>query len=265
MGFIMNEKDILLVSIKDYFTSKMLKISILPFFITTILMYIIFFYIAGVGVEHLGNSSQLQIESSQTTIENGIPHTETISTRFEGSAIIQFLMNYTITSWIATFLIYTVCSFFVIYTSIFIAIFIISLLTPYILQEIHKRYYKDIKVVGYANIILSLLYLIKSVFIMLILFVVLIPFYFIPLINVIAFNIPFYYFFDKMLTFDIASTICTREEHKQINYFNATNLRIKTFILYLTSLIPFFVFFGAVFYVIYLGHTYFLELRKLQK
>jgi len=68
-----------------------------------------------------------------------------------------------------------------------------------------------------------------------------------------------------MLTFDISSNICTKEENKKIKYFSSNKIRFKTLALYIVSLIPFAIFFGAIFYVIYLGHTYFLELRKLRK
>ena len=67
-----------------------------------------------------------------------------------------------------------------------------------------------------------------------------------------------------MMIFDISSNICTKEEDKQIRYFNKSMLRAKTLALYLVSLIPFAIFFGAVFYVIYLGHTYFIEVRKVR-
>ena len=66
------------------------------------------------------------------------------------------------------------------------------------------------------------------------------------------------------MTFDIASTITTKEEDKNIRFRISNELRLKTLGLYLVSLIPFAVFFGAVFYVIYLGNTYFLETRKLR-
>ncbi len=99
---------------------------------------------------------------------------------------------------------------------------------------------------------------------MILLFILLIPFYFIPLVNIVAINIPLYYFFHKMLTFDVSSSICTKEEAKQIAFFNAKNLRVKTALLYLLSLVPFAIFFGAIFFIIYLGHTYFLEVKKIR-
>lgn len=257
----MSEKNLILLSVKDFFTKQMLKYSLAPFIFTMIVMYILFFVIAGIGVESLG---QMQVQTTETTIQNGIPHTESISTMLKGSAIIQFLMSYAVTSWIATFLIYAIGSFLVLYASIFIAILIIGFLTPFVLKELQRRHYKDVEMIGYSNIISGLLLVVKWFFIMIILFIVLIPFYFIPLVNIIAFNLPLYYFFHKMITFDISSNICTKEENKKIHYFSANTIRLKTLALYLISLVPFAIFFGAIYYVIYLGHTYFLEVRKLR-
>ncbi len=252
---------VIILSIKDFFTPKMLKYAIVPFILTMIIMYILFFIMAGIGVDQLG---QMQVQTTETSIQNGIPHTETINTMLEGTAIIEFLMSYAITSWIATFLIYALGSFLVLYVSIFIAVIVIGFLTPLVLKELQRRHYQDIEMIGYSNIVSALFLAIKWAVIMLLLFIALIPFYFIPLVNLIAFNLPLYYFFHKMITYDISSTITTKEENKKIMYFSGNSIRLKTVALYIISLIPFAIFFGAILYVIYLGNTYFLELRKLR-
>ncbi|MFK5938937.1 MAG: EI24 domain-containing protein [Sulfurimonas sp.] len=257
-----NETNTLSLSIKDLFTSKMLKYSLLPFILSMITMYVLFFFIAGVGLDQLGS---MDVVSSQTTIENGIPHTDSFTATLEGTAIIKFLMSSAITSWIASFLVYTIGSFLTLYLSIFIAIIIIGFLTPVILKELQKRHYPDVEMIGYSNILEALFLLMKWMFIMVLLFLVLIPIYFIPLLNIIAFNLPLYYFFHKMMTYDVASTLCTRDEAIRIKFFHASTLRLKTLGLYLISLIPFVIFFASVFYVIYLGHSYFLEVRKLRE
>jgi len=257
----MNNKNLLLLSVKDFLTPKMLKYSILPFIITMILMYVVFFILAGIGLDQLGS---MNVQTTQTTMENGIPYTENFSAQLEGSAIIQFLMSYTITSWIASFLVYAIGGFFVLYVSIFIAVIVIGFLTPLVMKELQKRHYKDIELIGHSNMLSAILLMIKWVFVMLLLFFLLIPLYFIPLVNLIAFNLPLYYFFHKVLLYDVSSNICTDEEDKQIRFFNKNMLRGKTLLLYLVSLIPFAVFFGAIFYVIYLGNTYFVEVKKLR-
>ncbi len=256
-----NEKEIVLLSIKDFLSPKMLKYSLAPFLITLILMYVLFFVVAGMGVDSL---AQMQIESTQTSLQNGIPHTQSTTTVFEGNSIVEYLMSFAITSWLATFFIYAIGGFLTLYVSIFIAIIVIGFLTPFVLRELQKRHYQDIELIGHSNIVAGLFHLIKWAIIMLLLFIVLIPFYFIPMLNIVALNLPLYYFFHKMLKFDISSNICTKEEDKQINYYLSGKLRLKTLSLYLISLIPFAIFFGAILFVIYLGHTYFLEVKKLR-
>ena len=255
------EKELLVLSIKDFFTPKMLKYSLIPFVVSVVLMYVLFFSLAGAGLENLGS---LDVQSTQTSMENGVPHTESFSAQLEGLSIIQFLMSYTITSWIASFLVYAIGGFFMLYISIFIALIVIGFLTPLILKEIQKRHYSDIEIIGHSNIISAIFLMVKWAFIMVLLFFLLVPLYFIPLVNIIAFNLPLYYFFHKMINYDISSTLCTKDEDKQINYFSKNKIRVKTLALYLVSLIPFTVFIGAIFFVIYLGHTYFIELKKIR-
>jgi Sulfate transporter CysZ/Etoposide-induced protein 2.4 len=257
-----SENNILALSIKDLFTSKMLKYSLLPFILSMVILYVLFFVVAGIGLESLGTMS---VESSQTSVVNGVPNTDTFQATLEGTALIQFLMSHAITSWIATFLVYTVGTFLTLYFSIFVALIIIGFLTPTILKELQKRHYNDVEMIGHSNIFEFLFLTLKWIVIMLLMFIIFLPLYFIPLINVIAFNFPLYYFFHKMLTYDISSTICSKDEAVKIKFFHASTLRLKTLALYLISLIPFVIFFAAVFYVIYLGHSYFLETRKLRE
>ncbi len=246
------EKDIFLLSIKDFLSVKMLQFALLPFAISLLFIYILFFIIAGVGLEQLGS---LEIQSSQTTLQNGIPHTESFSAQLQGLAIVQFLTG---------FFVYAVGGFFVLYISIFVAVLVIGFLTPYVLRELQYRHYQDVEMIGHSNLFEGLFLLTKWSFIMLLLFFVLIPLYFIPLLNIVALNYPLYYFFHKVMLYDISSNICTKEEDKKIQYFRSHMLRMKTLGLYFISLIPFAIFFGAIFYVIYLGHTYFLEIKKMR-
>jgi hypothetical protein len=257
-----SEASILSLSIKDLFTAKMLKYSLLPFVLSMLILYIVFFVVAGIGLDQLGS---MEVQSTQTTIQNGIPHTESFVATLEGTAIIKFLMSSALTSWIATFLVYTIGSFLTLYFSIFVALVVIGFLTPVILREIHYRHYPDVEMIGHSNFMEGIFLGVKWALTMLLLFILLVPLYFIPLVNIIAFNLPLYYFFHKMMTYDVSSTICTKEEAMKIKFFHANTLRLKTLGLYLISLIPFVIFFASVFYVIYLGHSYFLETRKMRQ
>jgi len=257
-----NETKILSLSLKDLLSQKMLTYSVAPFVISMILIYGAIIYFAGFGMEQLGT---LQIQETQTTIENGVPHTDTLAATLQGSAIIQFLLSHAITSWIASFLIYTVGGFISIYLSIFIALLIIGLLTERILKEIQRRHYPDVEMIGYSNMFEYILLVLKWILVTIGLFLILIPFYFIPLVNIIAFNLPLYYLFHNMMTYDVSSAICTREEDKKIRYYYGGILKLKTLALYLLSLIPFVILFASVFYVIYLGHSYFIAVQKIRQ
>jgi hypothetical protein len=256
-----NETNLIALSIKDFLSAKMLKYSLMPFIITMIILYLIFFSIAGMGLDQLGS---MDLQSTQTTLQNGIPHTETINAQLQGSSIIKFLMGYAVTSWIVSFLVYAIGGFAILYLSIFVALLVLGFLTPFVLKELQRKHYQDVEMIGYSNLVAGIFLMIKWVFTMLLLFLVFIPLYFIPIVNIIALNFPLYYFFHKAINYDVSSNICRADEAKQIRYFNANKLRIKTLGLYLISLIPFAIFIGAIFYVIYLGHTYFIEARKIR-
>jgi hypothetical protein len=100
--------------------------------------------------------------------------------------------------------------------------------------------------------------------VMMLLLIILIPLYFIPVLNIFILNIPFYYFFYKLLNFDITSTLMTKQEEAIIRVQTGNAFHLKTIVLYLISMIPFIVLFSTVFYVIYLGHGYMMELKKLR-
>jgi len=256
-----NEQNLIIQSIKDFLTPKMLKFSLLPIIVTIVLMYVLFFVLAGIGAEQIG---EVHVQAQQTTMQNGVPHTESLDAYLEGTAMMQFLMSYAATAWIATFLIYAIGGFLTLYASIFIAILVIGFLTPYVLKELQQRHYQDVELIGYSNLASALLSTLKWTAIMIGLFILLIPFYFIPLLNIIALNFPLYYFFHKMLNYDISTNMNTKDEALEISFKKKNMLRVKTLLLYLISLIPFVIFFTTVFFVIYLGHTYFIETRKLR-
>jgi len=256
-----SENSTLALALKDLFTAKMIKYSLLPFVFSMLILYALFFVVAGIGLESLGS---MQVNTTETSIVNGVQNTDTFQATLEGTALVKWLMGSAVTSWIATFLVYTIGSFLTLYFSIFVALIVVGFLTPTILRELQRRHYSDVELIGHSNIAEALFLTVKWALIMFIMFILFIPLYFIPIVNIVAFNLPLYYFFHKMMTYDVGSTICTKEENMKIKFFHSTTLRLKTLGLYLLSLIPFVVFFASVFYIIYLGHSYFLETRKMR-
>ncbi len=257
--------ELVIQSFKDLFRAKMLKFAIIPFIVIAAVSYVVFFAVAGAGLDHL---THLEMHKSETVVIDGVPHTQQKDIVLEDDAnagLVQKLLTWAATSWILSSMLYLIGGFIVLYFSLFFSIFIIGFLTPYIVKELHVMHYPNVELVGFGSVAESVFLTLKWAFVMIGLFVLFVPLYFIPVVNIIALNFPLYYFFHKMINYDVASSIVSKEEFFIIQGTKANELRLKTLFLYLLSLIPYAVLFITVYYVIYYGHSYFryaLELRK---
>lgn len=256
----MNEIEIILKSIKDFFTSSMLKIALVPLIVTMIILYMLFFTAADFGISSLQEIAQASQNGQEVVVDENAPFYFVWMTY-----LIVFLFKYSFTSWIAGFLFYTIGTVIVLQASVVLSIIVIGFLTPMILKFLHRRYYSHLELKGYGTVVLSIWVLAKSLFMMVLLFLILIPVYFVPVLNVLAFSLPFYYFFHKLLNFDVSSTILSKEQFKTIYKAEGNNFRLRTLFLYFVSMIPFATLFTAVYYIIYLGHAYFAKLDELTK
>jgi len=254
------EIDVFSRSIKDFFTSKMLKIALVPLIVTMIIIYSLFFAAADFGITALQEVAQASQNGQEVIIDENAPFYFVWATY-----LIVFLFKYSFTSWLAAFLLYTIGTIVVLQVSVILTLAVIGFLTPLILKEVHKRHYSHLTLHGHGDLISPLWVLIKSSLMMVILFIVLIPVYFIPVLNMIAFALPLYYFFHKLLNYDVASTLLSEEEFKEIYKSESTSFRLRTLFLYIVSMIPFITLFTAVFYIIYLGHAYLVKLDKMYK
>ena len=242
------------LSIQDFFTKKMLTYALAPFFFTLIVIYSIFFSAASATLDSM--EQNIQIEKTSTTVENGIPHTETSTEVYSGdNAFLRFLMEYSLTSWLVSFFVFTIGGMMMFVVAIFSAVLIIGFLTPMIIKELQQRHYPEVSIDGHGNAFTALFHSIKYVFVTLFLLIAFIPLYFIPLVNIVAFNLPFYYLFHKFYLLDVGTTVLVKEEYKQMMYFKGNKIRVTTVILYALSLIPFAALITPVFNVIVLGHT----------
>ena len=256
----MNEIEILIKSLKDFFTSQMLKIALVPLIVTMIILYMMFFAAADFGISSLQEIAAASQNGEEVIIDENAPFYFVWATY-----LIVFLFKYSFTSWIAGFLFYTVGTVIVLQASVILSIVVIGFLTPMILGVLHKRHYSHLTLHGHGSLLSPLWVLFKSAFMMIFLFVILIPVYFVPVLNIFALALPFYYFFHKLLNYDVSSTLLSEEEFEKIYKTQANNFRLRTLFLYFVSMIPFATLFTAVYYIIYLGHAYFIKLDELYK
>lgn len=256
----MNEIEILRRSIRDFFSSSMLKLALIPLLVTMIILYILFFGAASFGIDALKTVAETSQNGGEVIIDENAPFYFVWLTY-----LVVFLFKYSITSWLAGFLLYTVGAIFIFHLSVILTLIIIGFLTPFVVNYLKKNHYNNLYLKPYGTILGAIWILLKAFFIMVLLYILLVPLYFLPLVNLIALYLPLYYFFHKLLNYDVSSTILSKEEYKIIYSKNSNSFRIRTFVLYFTSSIPFIALFVAIFYVIYLSHAYFMELEKISK
>src|SRR5574344_863916 len=247
----MNEIEILKRSIRDFFSSSMLKIALVPLIVTMIILYALFFGFASFGIDALKIVAETSQNGGEVIIDENAPFYFVWLTY-----LVVFLFKYSITSWLAGFLLYTVGVVFIFHLSVILTLIIIGFLTPFVVNYLKKTHYNSLNLNPYGTILGAFFFLTKSLLIMILLYILLVPLYFIPLVNLIALYLLLYYFFHKLLS---------NEEYKIIYSKNSNSFRIRTFFLYFISTVPFFTLFIAIFYVIYLSHAYFMELEKIQK
>ena len=242
------------ISLRDFFTKRMLQYALIPFLGTVLVMYTLFFGVADAGLDALKEST-LQIEQQQQVSHNGMLQTEQETTTVQGgSAILRFLMEHAITSWLVSFIVFTVGGIVTFILAMFVALIIIGFLTPAIVREIHRRHYSQLTPEHHGSLAGLVLATLKHFLVMALLFLVLMPFYFIPVLNLVAFNLPFYYLFHKLYLMDVASETTTKERFKRIMAFHGGGIRLNTVALYLLSLVPFAAYITPVFNVIVLTH-----------
>lgn len=125
-GLTMNEIEIFFKSLRDFFTRSILKLALYPFFITLFVMYASFFLVADLGLDKFQNHV-LQVQQAQIAIENGeVVSSEVSSQTYFGKEIIDFLLQFSITSWIVGFLVYTLGTIFVMLFALFITLIVVG-------------------------------------------------------------------------------------------------------------------------------------------
>ncbi len=260
----MDELKLFLKSVRDYFTAPMLKLALLPFLITGVLLTGLFFATADFGLDAF-KSSVLHIQSSEVVMQDGqvVQNNENDAT-YTGSGIVNFLLTNSVSSWMIGFLYYVIGFFGAAMLSIAVALVIVGFLTPKILRNLHERSYPDVEMKHYGNIFITVWVVLKNILVTGLLFILLIPLYFIPVVNVVALNYPLYYIFRRMLEFDITSELMDREEFEEIHYKERHRLSFRMILLYLLSLIPLMGLVIPVFYIIYLGNGYFGVLQRMR-
>ncbi|MSN96158.1 hypothetical protein F1B92_02930 [Campylobacter sp. FMV-PI01] len=227
------------LSIKDFLTKKFLILSFLPFFCAILILSA--FMIFG------GNEIFDALNQGAKTGDFNFLNEDKYP-------FLAKILTYKITRWIISAIFYTLASFLVVIFSVIMAAIIAGFLTPIISKDVNLKYY-NIKIKNQPKFARILRLMIKEILIFLLLFLLSLPFLFIPIINIFVLNIPFFYLYHKFMLLDVASN--TLEEYRfEILYKKSGGYMFifACLIFYIVSLVPFLGVFLQIFFVINLSH-----------
>ncbi len=241
------QKSIFTAALQDFLSKKFLTLTFAPFFITLIIF-------AGLAFGSIGNIIDLLSQIAQNPQAINDPQMASFMQEHPWLATIanSFLFKILFGTLLAIF-----GTLLAILASTAVATIIMGFFTPIVVKEIHKRHYAHIPLhegMGIGEyIIMMLKILLKTVGIF---FLSLIA-YFIPLLNAIALNIPFYYLFHSFLSLDVGGEIMRKKELEEVLRKYRLKIMSTTGILYLITLIPFAGMLLQVYFVAVMAHLFF--------
>ncbi len=245
-------------ALSDFFTTRFLTLSTAPFIITMAVALIFLYYLSGEFFDMLSVAAQVSQNPDAAAAQNELAQFA------KEYPILATILGSFIFKAIAGTLLYVIGGGFAVLVSVILAVIIIGFFTPYIVAEVQKRHYPHIERKATVSIGAYLLFMIKQLGLFLLFLFVSLPFYFVPLLNIVAMNAPFYFLFHRLLTRDVAGEILDAEEQRVVFREAKWRIATTTMILYLLSLIPAVGILGQVFFVLVLAHQFFQEAARLR-
>ncbi len=254
-----NEGAIFAKALSDFFTTKFLALSTAPFLITAIVAFIFLYYLSGEFFDMLNIAAQASQNPDIAQSQNELAQFA------KEYPLMATIMGSFLFKAVAGTLFYVVGGGFAVLASVILAVVIVGFFTPYVVAEVQRRHYPDIERKATVTIGEYVLFMLKQFALFMLFFLVSLPFYFVPLVNIVAMNAPFYFLFHRLLTRDVAGEIFDKEEMKIVFKEAKWRIATTTLILYLLSLIPAVGILGQVFFVIVLAHQFFQEAARLRR
>ncbi len=234
---------ILKKSFRDFKSPWFLSLALLPFFVTLLLFGYLWLYFGSDLVAQVG----ADLDAGR------VPFVDP-----EAHPWLTAVLTFSLFKWLFTFFFYLVGGVAVILFSVLIATVVIGFFTPMIVKKIHRKHYPEFHFTNNDFTLLSALpYYLKIVTVFVFLGLVALPLLFVPALNFVAINLPFYYLFHHFMLLDVGSNIVSKQEFRVITKKYKNLFRTTTATLYAISLLPVLGLFLQVFYVIVLAHEFF--------
>ncbi len=226
-------------SLKDYLSPKYLGLSFATLLIPMIVLGWALFYGGGEIIEILSEGAK----------NGGFEFVDASEHPF-----LVKLLQFGLVKWIIVTFFYTIGGLFAVLLSLVIAMVVLGFLTPSVVKALHVKYYKHLPAKSMET--KKVLLMMASIVLKFVLvFIICLPFVFIPFVI----NIPFFYLFYKFLIVDIGSNIMLKDDLKRFEKENFSSIVMASLAFFCLSLIPILGIFMQLFFVIYFTHFFFLN------
>jgi len=231
---------LLVRAIRDYLSPSILGASFVSLLVPLALLGLA----VGLGGSHLWDLLQ--------ALETGEP----LATQ-SAPGWLETILAYTFVQWIAITLFYVLGGVLALLVSVIIAVIVIGFFTPWLVKIVHKCHYASIEFPkGLSNsiVIKEALGIFGKFLGLLVLSLVLLA---LPLVNVIALHIPFFYLFYRILMLDVGSVLLDLQAYERFKSTHQRPTIILGLVCFVLSLIPFIGLFLQPLFVLYFAHYVF--------
>jgi hypothetical protein len=241
------QTNIFALALGDTLSPRVLLVSLLSF-VLTIVVFIGAIWLLFGGMGALSEWIAQRLQSFEGSIEQ--------------SWLLSMISLIFITKTIVAILFFFTSAMVTYYLFLMVYSVIVGLFAGYFIKEIGSIYYPTFTFRGIG--LLSYLWMVlKTLLWTTLMFVLLFPLVFVPVLN-FALLVPVYYLFHKLLVLDVASMLNSVEEYKELKRLYAGQMRGITLVCFALTVVP---FLGVViypYYVIVMSHFLFRKTEGLR-
>lgn len=227
-------------AIRDYLSPPVLGASFVSLLVPLILLGLA----VGLGGSHLWEVLQA-LDAGEPLVSGTIPNW------------LEVILAYSFVQWIAITLFYLLGGVLALLVSVIIAVVVIGFFTPWLVKFVQKRHYANSRLSGglsTAIVVKEAVGIFGKFLGLLALSLVLLA---LPLVNIIALHVPFFYLFYRILMLDVGSVMLDFEAYETFKKTHQKPTILASIFCFILSLIPFVGLFLQPLFVLYFAHYVF--------
>jgi hypothetical protein len=235
-------------AVRDYLSPSILGAS----FISLLIPLVILALVVGLGGSHLWDILQA-LEAGESVANQPLP------------GWLETLIAYSFVQWVLITLFYLLGGVLALLISVIIALIVIGFFTPWLVRIVHKRHYQAYELPkgmpAFVVVKEAAKIFVKFIGILLLSLLLLA----LPVVNVIALHVPFFYLFYHILVLDVGSVMFSFEDYEKFKLTHQKSMILVSLVCFVLSLIPFIGLFLQPLFILYVAHYMFQKVLLIAK